>query len=468
MAGAMKIAHDQGTLLLDDVPAEHLSAFTDARLDPRVHRLRAPGHAYGAIVERARGLELVLVEDAIATARLPPPELAGASALEHQQPLRPYQERAISAWDIADRRGLVVLPTGAGKTRVGLSAITRSKASTLIVVPTRALLEQWHQVLTRGLATSIARFGDGAHELGPITVSTYASAMRNASAMATRFELLVVDEAHHFGDASMDEILETSTATRRLGLTATPPDGHAAARLSDLIGPIVSDVAVQDLAGEWLAPFDQLLLRLPLTPRERAAYVEAQTTFKAWVATLSADRDRSFAELAREAQASLEGRVAMAAFRRSRSLLALTAAKERLLGRLLDRHRDTRTLVFVGSNQAAYRIARRFFVMPITCDIGKDERARALQRFREGSLRALVSARVLNEGIDVPDAEIAIVLGGALSTREHVQRVGRVLRPSPGKRAIIYELVTEGTREGWVSKERRRGLEARGEALVAR
>ncbi len=464
----MKIAHDHGTLLLDDVPPEHLAAFSEARVDPRVHRLRAPGSAYGSITERARSLGLALTDDAIATERLDRPQLSGAIAVDARQPLRPYQERAIAAWEVADRRGLVVLPTGAGKTRVGLAALVRSQAPTLIVVPTRALLEQWHHVLTRELGVSVARYGDGSHEVGPITVSTYASAQRNVSAMAPRFELLVVDEAHHFGDASMDEILETSTATARLGLTATPPDGHAAARLAELIGPIVSDVSVKDLAGEWLAPFDQLLIRLPLMPDERAAYVAATATFKAWVATLGSDRERSFAELAREAQASLEGRVAMAAFRRSRSILALTEAKERLLGRLLHRHRDTRTLVFVGSNEAAYRIARRFFVMPITCDIGKDERARALERFREGSLRALVSARVLNEGIDVPDAEIAIVLGGALSTREHVQRVGRVLRPSPGKRATVYELVTEGTREGWVSRERRRGLEARQDHAEAR
>jgi superfamily II DNA or RNA helicase len=454
----MKIAHDQGTLLLTGLAAEHLGAFAGARLDPRVGCLRAPGHAYAAILERARELGLE-VDDELLAARLAAPSLTTRAAIEAS--LRPYQERALGGWELADRRGLVVLPTGAGKTRVGLAAIARAEGPALVVVPTRALLEQWRKSLEEGLATPIARYGDGVQELGPITVSTYASALRHAGSMAPRFSLLVVDEAHHFGDAAMDEILETSTATARLGLTATPPDGLAARRLSELVGPIVCDVSVHDLAGQWLAPFDQLVLCLPLTERERREHDGARVTFKRWVASLGGDRERSFLELAREAQTSPEGRAAMAALHRSRNVLALTEAKERMLARLLFRHRAQKTLVFVGTNEAAYRVARRFFVMPITCDIGKDERASALRRFAEGSLRVLVSARVLNEGIDVPDAEIAIVLGGALGAREHVQRVGRVLRPSEGKRSIVYELVSEGTREGWLSRERRQGLRPR-------
>lgn len=96
--------------------------------------------------------------------------------------------------------------------------------------------------------------------------------------------------------------------------------------------------------------------------------------------------------------------------------------------------------------------------MPITCDINKSERRDALERFRRGELRCLVSARVLNEGIDVPDAEVAIIVGGAFGEREHVQRVGRVLRPGPGKRALIYELVTRATTEVRQAHNRRASL----------
>ena len=65
---------------------------------------------------------------------------------------------------------------------------------------------------------------------------------------------------------------------------------------------------------------------------------------------------------------------------------------------------------------------------------------------------------MLNEGIDVPDADVAIVVGSAFGEREHVQRVGRLLRPAPGKRAVVYELVTAATSEVWRAAARRRAL----------
>jgi superfamily II DNA or RNA helicase len=103
--------------------------------------------------------------------------------------------------------------------------------------------------------------------------------------------------------------------------------------------------------------------------------------------------------------------------------------------------------VFAADNETAYAIAREHLVQPITCDIGAAERARALERFSRGELRILVSARVLNEGLDVPAADIAVVVGGSQGSREYVQRVGRVLRPSEGKKALVYDLVTIGTFE---------------------
>src|SRR5262249_7689719 len=100
-------------------------------------------------------------------------------------------------------------------------------------------------------------------------------------------------------------------------------------------------------------------------------------------------------------------------------------------------------------------LARQNLIMPITCHIARKERKHVLERFRDGELTALVSARVLNEGIDVPDADVAIVVGGALGEREHVQRIGRLLRPRPDKKAVIYELISRRTME--VRQARRRG-----------
>jgi superfamily II DNA or RNA helicase len=123
-------------------------------------------------------------------------------------------------------------------------------------------------------------------------------------------------------------------------------------------------------------------------------------------------------------------------------------------------------LIFTADNEAAYAIAREHLVMPLTCDIGRQERDDVLERFRRGDIRTLVSARVLNEGLDVPDADIAVIVGGALGEREHVQRVGRLLRPSEGKRAVVYELVTPNTIEVGQARRRRQGLVVRRSAQL--
>lgn len=68
----------------------------------------------------------------------------------------------------------------------------------------------------------------------------------------------------------------------------------------------------------------------------------------------------------------------------------------------------------------------------------------------------MVTSKVLNEGVDVPKASIAVILSGSGSVREHVQRLGRILRRAEGKRATLYELVTENSVETYVSERRRK------------
>ena len=134
--------------------------------------------------------------------------------------------------------------------------------------------------------------------------------------------------------------------------------------------------------------------------------------------------------------------------------------------KLLGQHAGDRILVFTADNATAYAIARELLVMPITCDIGRAERTAAIERFRAGETTVLVSAQVLDEGFDLPEAEIAIVVGGTSSTRRHIQRIGRLLRPRPGKRALVYELVVENSAEVSQAVARRRGLTPEAAALL--
>jgi superfamily II DNA or RNA helicase len=125
------------------------------------------------------------------------------------------------------------------------------------------------------------------------------------------------------------------------------------------------------------------------------------------------------------------------------------------LGHLLERHRDDRAILFTQDNATAHAVSRRFLVPVITHQTKVRERSEILSGLASGAYGAVVTSRVLNEGVDVPDANVAVVLSGSGSVREHVQRLGRVLRKRDGKRAILYELVTENTSETHTSERRR-------------
>ena len=442
-------------MLTDSPPGLNFAAAPGVLWDPRVRAYRAPARRYSA-------LKRWLVEAGVAFEDISTrPRYAQAAWSDVD--LRAYQEAALSAWELAHRRGVVALPTGSGKTRLALAAMQRTQLSALCLVPTRVLLEQWSKEISAVYRGVIGCYGDGVRRVAPITVATFEGAYRHMNEIGGRFDLLIVDEVHHFGGGLRDEALEMTIADARLGLTATPPrDPGAATCLRELMGPTVFELAVADLAGGFLASFDAITLYLDLSAEERSAYTNLSAIFRGVHADFRRSApDASWADFSRHAAGTPAGRRALAAWHQMRRLLSFTHAKQRALRSLLERHRDSKMLVFTADNDTAYAIAREQLIMPLTCDISRPERADVLERFRRGDLRALVSARVLNEGLDVPDADVAVVVGGSLGEREHVQRIGRLLRPGEGKRAIAYELVTRDTLEVGQARRRRRGLATR-------
>ena len=457
----MKLKFDRGTILLAEAPADvDLAAAPGVRWDRRVHAYRAPAGKYAAL----KGWLATVGVGFLDITPRPRPASAAWAGVD----LRPYQEAALSAWELAHRRGILALPTGSGKTRVALAAMQRTQLSALCLVPTRVLLEQWSREISQVFRGPVGCYGDGVRRVAAVTVATFEAAYRHMAEIGDRFDLIIVDEVHHFGGGLRDEALEMAIGDVRLGLTATPPrDPRAMARLGELVGPIVFELAVADLAGGFLASFDAVMLYLDLSTAERSAYTNLSAIFAAVHTEFRrAAPDASWADFTRHAARTPEGRRALAAWRELRRLISFTDAKRRTLRGLLERHRDSKVLIFTADNDTAYAIAKEHLIMPLTCDIGRQERDDVLERFRRGDLRALVSARVLNEGLDVPDADVAIVVGGALGEREHVQRIGRLLRPSEGKRAIAYELVTRNTVEVGQARRRRRGLVTRSSAQL--
>jgi len=444
------MSFDRGTLLLRGVD-RGVAELPGAQWDERVDALRAPAFRYREWLRTLgdRGLRCEI-------GALP---ALGARWADFE--LRPYQRAALDGWGVADERGLVVLPTGSGKTRVALAAIARADVPALVIAPTIALVEQWRVQLSAAWGRSVGQIGGGLRDIQAITVATFESAYRHMATIGHQFGLLVVDEVHHFGSGVRAEALEMSIAPKRLGLTATcPTDEIQLERLTNLMGPVVYQRSMSDLIGTYLAPLSRISVPVHLTPDERIAYRLNHDLFKSFEREARRRMPQAdWAELLRFGMRSTAGQRALRAWRDLRGLLAYCSGKRAVLGRLLDRHHGARVLVFCADNAAAYAIARQHLLMPITCDIGRDERARMLARFAAGELRGLVSARVLNEGVDLPSAEVAIVVSAALGEREHIQRVGRILRPAEGKEALLYELVAHDTLEVSWSKRRSRGFD---------
>ena len=441
-----------GAVVVEAADPDRLPSLPGAELDPRTDTLRAPAYRYAAIQTILGELEAG-IDDRVAPAR----QLSLATTYA----LREYQREALDAWEARSNRGVLELPTGSGKTVIAIAAIAALGTPTLVVVPTIALLEQWERELQSefGEAVSIGRLGGGEQRLGDLTVATYDSAYLRADEIGGEFGLVVFDEVHHLGAEGYRDIARLTAAPNRLGLTATfeRPDGaHEAIR--ELVGPNVYDVDVDSLAGEHLAAYDIRRIEVELTSTERAAYEDAQGTFVEYVreANIQFTSGSDYMELVKRSGNDPRAREAMLAKQRAREIMMNAEEKAVQLGRILDRHRDDRIIVFTAHTDLVYRLSERFLLPAITAETSAAERLEILSRFREGTYSRVIAANVLDEGVDVPDANVGVILSGSGSEREFTQRLGRILRPkSDGGRAILYEVVSAETAEERVAGRRR-------------
>jgi superfamily II DNA or RNA helicase len=440
-----------GTLVLSGVAQDDPRVPSLLSWDARSAAFRAPGVAYAPIVLALRRGELPFDDEARRYEEL------AHGARVHREP-RPYQAEALEAWQRAGGRGVVVLPTGAGKTQVAMMAIGAKLRSTLVVAPTLDLVRQWYDALSATFGIEVGVVGGGEHEVRPLTVTTYDSAYLHMEHLGARFGLVVFDECHHLPSPTYALAARLALAPYRLGLTATPEraDGLDAV-LASLIGPTVYRRDITELAGAYLADYETERIEVELSPEEREEHDAERSIYRAFLGKYSINMGspRGFGEFVMRSSRSAEGRRAMKAYRRQRELAFAAQAKLAYLEHLLTVHRHDRTLVFTQDNRTAHEVSRRFLVPVITHQTKVTERSAILAGLASGTYGAVVTSKVLNEGVDVPAANVAVVLSGSGSVREHVQRLGRILRQGENKHATLYELVTAKTTETFTSERRR-------------
>lgn len=418
----------------------------------------------------------------------PPPPLSSNNSIQ----LRDYQQKSLDSWKKADFRGCVVLPTGSGKTIVGINAIeiaststtTTSSPSCLIVVPTLDLMDQWTAVLSKHFAdkkeiTKIGNLGGGAEDIQPITVSTYDSAYLRASFLGNRFMLVIFDEVHHLAALGYRTIAEQMAAPFRLGLTATIEREDELHRdLPRLVGDVVFRASPYELAQQkHLATYEVERRKVELLPDELTAYKENMQKYHERLNALggyspsnnsAGNNNRAQYVISLEKLIMMSGRnplarEALLARNKAINIALNSKAKLEELKEILAENKGVKTIIFTQYNNMVYDISNRFLIPFITHKTGKNERQDVLAGFRDGRYLAIVTSKVLDEGIDVPDAELGVIVSGTGSAREFIQRLGRLLRQRPSssqtmpeKKAKLIEIVSLETREETITSARRR------------
>lgn len=370
--------------------------------------------------------------------------------------LRSYQKKAMDRW-MLQKRGSIVMPTGSGKTILALKIIEKLNTSTFIVVPTLDLVRQWRENLYKHFKIEIGEYTGEKKKLEAITVSTYDSAYINADFLGNKFKLLIFDEVHHLPAEGYRQIAEFFASPFRLGLTATyeREDGlHGL--LPRLIGGKVFEIHTNDLTGKHLSEYEIEKINIDLSDEEKRLYSFYQNKFRRYLSSrhIKIRNPRDFQKIIMRSGFDPKAREALIAWRKAERIAYNSRGKIEKIEKLIDE--KNRTIIFTRYNDMVYEISKRFFIPCITYKTDSRERKEIFDGFRQGEYKALVSSQVLDEGIDVPEANIGIIVSGTGSNREYIQRLGRILRPIEGKKAVLYELVTKGTKETRTSYRRKK------------
>lgn len=447
----MEFNFDRGTLVVTGQESPSRLTKDYFTFDERTQSWRTPAEKYRDIMLALSQSDAPFKDSARAYDKL---------SLAFVKPIkpRPHQIEALKAWSQAGKRGVVQMPTGAGKTFLALMAILHIQRPTLVVVPTIDLLHQWQNVLGEFFGTEIGGLGGGERDILLITVATFDSAVIYLNAVGNRFGFLIVDECHHLPAPQYINIAYGMIAPFRLGLSATVEraDGKES-EIFALLGPLVYESRIDHMVESVLAPYDVVSIEVPLTAEELAVYHERRAVYTAFVRQYRIDFSRpdGWRQFLIMAARMPGGREAMKAYRDQKKLAQAASGKLTELWKILIRHNGERMIVFTEDNDMAYRIGREYLLPVLTHQTKPAERKKMLETFRSGEIDVIVTSKVLNEGVDVPDASVGVVVSGSGTVREHVQRLGRILRHKPGKKAVMYELVSKGTSELNVNKRRK-------------
>jgi superfamily II DNA or RNA helicase len=402
-----------------------------------------------------------------------------------------HQGRAVRAWEASDRRGILAMATGAGKTISALVATHRLLATqhplaVVIAVPTKPLVTQWaaecadfglkpivapsmaRQKRLQAVQLALDNLTFGVSEVEAIIVTNEGLVDVEFRRLLDDYDgpaVLIADEVHNLGGVKDFVSDPPLWPTSRLGLSATPVrqyDDEGTRALLEYFGDVVFEFTLEDAIGVCLVPYDYFVHRVDLTDEERELYAELTDRIKRRVAisggSLSSD-DLQLTILLNQ----------------RRLILETASGKLGILEDLLDGQPEgsiVRSLFYATDKDPSQLVAineilrrRRIRAHQITESETSRGRllAATMNAFSTGKLHALTAKRVLDEGLNVPQIDTAYILASTTVEKQWVQRRGRVLRPSPrtGKtHAVIHDFLVVPPSGSETDEDERRMIES--------
>jgi len=364
--------------------------------------------------------------------------------------LRDWQREALPLWAEQRHRGIVSVVTGGGKTVFALSCIDQLQPdTTLVVVPTVALLDQWWEEAASFFDLALDEInivtGNQRVRTGTINIAVLNTAAKIHESDRSPPTFLIVDECHKAASSQFRTALEVPK-TASLGLSATPErpyDGWLDEILVPALGPIIYRYTYRDaLRDKVIVPF---LLRNIVFDLENDRQIEYDKLTRA----IARSVNRHGADAPETVSLYL---------RRAR-VMNLSLNRVRLTIRIIARHRGQRILVFHEDIEACNLINQVLVENGVRAGVYHSklklrERVSVLAQFRRGEIEVLVTCKALDEGFNVPETEVGIIAASTATRRQRIQRLGRVLRPARGKEgAIVYTLISTAPEIGRMQEE---------------
>ncbi len=371
--------------------------------------------------------------------------------------LRDYQKEALDKWFEKGMKGIIALPTGSGKTVIAIAALAKLSERTLIVTYTKEQMFQWKDMITRFTSVNpniVGLYYSEEKRIAPITISTYQTAYRKVKILSKYFSFLIIDECHHLPSEKFKHIALNMFSLKRMGLSATVirEDGKHE-ELFPLMGGIAYHKTPSELSVQgYLAPYVIYQVEVDLTPKELKEYFE---TLKLYKELSGGKKFEELLELAKRGDEKAQ--MALKVHSKLRQIVHKAEAKKKAVKNIVEKElkRGSKIIVFTQYVDQAKELGKLLNAPILVGEVKTKVRRKILENFRESIERVLVVTTVGDEGLDIPDANVGIIVTGTGSRRQFIQRLGRLLRPSKGKEARLYEIIVRGTSEVYQSRKRK-------------